>query len=231
MRIIKMVDKLIIDESALAKLGLHGETIYLVEYDMASEQKITQDMKLTKTAEELKQVEERNKLARDFRNDLVYKLKFNLNATKHLESAWWIDGAYLDQTIREIEGLKDEAKEKGFGDIDKRIKIVPVFTTTEGFQHYEDKKAEFVLEFLMEHIRYGEKAEDEGRIAPSTHWRMKEAVRICNVLTEELKTHERYFELQSTINLLDELTMKCEIMIQKEREERKAEAQAGKQSK
>ena len=225
------MDKLIIDEAALAQLGLHGETIYLVEYDMASELKITENDKLTKTAEEIHAIKEKNELSRRFRNDLVYLLKFNVYATKHLESAWWINGKYLDRTITQIEELKAEAKERGFGDIDKRIKIVPVFTNTEGFQHYEDKKAEFVLEFLMEHIKYGQKAEAEGRIAPSTHWRMKEAVKICNILSEELKGHSRFFEVQSTINLLDELTSKCEAMILEEREERKAEAKAGKQSK
>lgn len=228
---VKMVDKLIIDESALAQLGLHGETIYLVEYDMASELTITQDMKLVKTEEEIRAIQAKNKLAREFRNDLLYMLKFNLNATKHLESAWWIDGANLDATISQIEELKNEARSKGFEDIDKRIKIVPVFTSEEGFQHYEDKKAEFVLEFLMEHIKYGQKAEDEGRISASTHWRMKEAVKICSVLSEELKEHTRYFELQSTINLLDELTAKCGIMIQEEKDQKKAEAKAGKQSK
>lgn len=226
-----MVDRLIIDESALAELGLHSETIYLVEYDMASELKISEDDKISKTKEELDGIRQKNDLARRFRNDLVYLLKFKVYATKHLESAWWINGEYLDTTIAQIEALKAEAKEKGFGDIDKRIKIVPVFTNQEGFQHYEDKKAEFVLEFLMEHIHYGQDAEEEGRISASTLWRMKEAVKICNILAEELKENSRYFELESTINLLDELTTKCDAMLLKEREDKKAEAKAGKQSK
>lgn len=232
-----MIDKLVIDESTLEELGLHGQTIYLVEYDMASETKITKvgdcfyhDGKLI-TAEEKVGIDKKNDLARKYRNDLVYSLKFKLLATKHLESAWWINGEMLDTTIAELEGMKAKMKADGFNDVDKRVKIIPVLTNGEGFTHYEDKKAEFILDFLMEHVKYAQDGINDKRISPSNLWRIKQAVSICNIQAESLKSHERYNEIMDTVNMLDEMAGECDALVLKAKEEAEAEKQAGKQAK
>jgi len=232
-----MVDKLVIDESALEELGLHGETIYLVEYDMNSETKIDKvgdhfyhNGKLI-TQEEKEGLDKKNELARKYRNQLLFSLKFKLLATKHLESAWWINGEMLDTTIRELEEMKAKMKADGFKDVDKRVKIIPVLTNVEGFTHYEDKKAEFILDFLMEHVRYAEEGINDQRISASTLWRVKQAVSICNIQAESLKEHERYNEIIDTVNMLDELATQCDALLLKAKEDAQAEKEAGKQAK
>ena len=232
-----MVDKLIIDESALEQLGLCGQTIYLIEYDLNSEVKIEKigdhyyhNGHLI-TEEEKEGLVRKNESARRFRNGLLFSLKFKLLATKHLESAWWINGEMLDTTIAELEEMKAKMKADGFNDVDKRIKIIPVLTNPEGFTHYVDKKAEFILDFLMEHVRYAEDGINDQRISPSNLWRIKQAVSICNILSESLKEHERYSELIDTVNMLDELATQCDALLLKQKEEREAEKQAGKQTK
>jgi hypothetical protein len=224
-------NKLIIDEKALEELGLCGETIYAIEYDLYGEKNLTPSEKKTLSKEEKAQVERNNKIGRELRNKLVFTLKFKLFATKHLESSWLLDGEHLDEAVSEIEGIKNEFKAKGFADCDKRIKIVPIITTSEGFQHYEDKKAEFVLEFVFEHVKYAETGIKEQKISQSTLWRCKQAVSICNALAEELKGNERYNELVDSINILDELNAQCEAFILEQKEQAKAEKENAKTSK
>jgi hypothetical protein len=134
----------------------------------------------------------------------------------------------LDTTIKELEELKAKMTSEGFKDVDKRIKIVPVLTNAEGFTHYEDKKAEFILDFLMEHVRYAEEGINDQRISASTLWRVKQAVSICNILSESLKEHERYPELMDTVNMLDELAGQCDALLLKQKEEKQAEEEAQK---
>lgn len=209
----KIRNKLIIDEKALETLGLHGKGFYVVEYDMYSEKAISPNQKKILTVEEKTRIENNNKLSREFRNKLTFALKFKLHATKHLESSWIIEGETLDNAVAEIEGLKNQMKSKGFLDCDERIKIIPIFTDNEGYQHYDDKKAEFILEFLMEHVKYTEMGIKEQRISQSTLWRCKQAVSICSVHSETLKDSERYNEILDTINILDELVARCEQFI------------------
>lgn len=220
-------NKLVIDEKALERLGLHGETIYVVEYDMPSRFPLTKAQKSKLTKEQLKADEIFRKLARKFRNDLIYELKFNLNATKHLESNWLIEGDKLEVAVDHIEEIKTEIKAKAqaykeFENIDEKIKIIPVFTTNEGFEHYEDKKAEFVLEFLMEHVKYTENGIKNQKIAQCILWRSKKAVEICSAHSEGLKGNERYDEIIDTINMLDDLNGQCEAFILTQKEDVKA---------
>jgi hypothetical protein len=214
-------NRLVMDEKALAELGLHDEAIYTVEYDLYSEVDLTPQQKRKLTTEEQKEIKRKNDLSREFRNKLVFVLKFKLNATKHLESSWLIDGEFLDQTVSKLESLKAEMKAKGFTDCDKRIKIIPIFTTDEGYEHYEDKKAEFVLEFVMEHVKYAEDGIKNKRISQSTLWRCKQAITICSALAEELKTNQRYNEIVDTINMLDELNAQCEAFLLEAKEKAK----------
>lgn len=232
-----MVDKLLIDESALEELGLCGETIYLVEYDMNAETKIIEvgdsfyhNGRLI-SKEEADGLRKRNELARKYRNELLFSLKFKMMATKHLESAWWINGEMLDVTIASLEEMKEKMKADGFKDVDKRVKVIPVLTNNEGFTHYEDKKAEFILDFLMEHTKYAQDGIDEKRISASTLWRIKQAISICNIQAESLKAHERYNEIMDTVNMLDELAGECDAIVLKAKEEAEAEKQAQKKAK
>jgi len=213
-------NKLIIDEKALEALGLHGKSIWTIEYDLYSEKTLSKKDKDRLTKEQRDANERFNKLARIIRNNVVFSLKFHLDAIKHLESSWLLDGEKLDEAVQEIEEIKAKAKAKGFDDIDNRIKIIPIFTTNEGFEHYEDKKAEFVLEFLMEHVKYAEEGVKDKRMAQSTLWRSKKAVEICNAHAEGLKKNERYSEIIDTINMLDELNGSCEAFLAEQKEEK-----------
>ena len=226
----KRISKLVIDEKALEELGLCGETIYTVEYDMYSEKYFTDAQKKRMNTEQIEANKRFNKLARIYRNKIVFTLKFKLDAVKHLESSWLVDGDKLDTAVAEIENIKDSAKSKGFADIDERIKIIPIFTTPDGFQHYEDKKAEFVLEFLMEHVEYAEKGIKTKKMAQSTLWRCKKAVEICNAHADSLKESERYNEILDTINMLDELNGNCESFLTDQKEAR-AKAKAKEEKK
>ena len=237
-----MLEKLLIDESALEALGLHGETIYLVEYDMNAETKILvmgdettgftyfHNGKLI-SKEEAEGLQKKNELARKYRNELLFSLKFKMLATKHLESAWWINGEMLDTTIQSLEEMKEKMKLDGFKDVDKRVKVIPVLTNTEGFTHYEDKKAEFILDFLMEHAKYAQDGIDAKRISASTLWRIKQAISICNIQAESLKAHERYNEILDTVNMLDELAGECDAIVLKAKEEAEIEKKSQKQTK
>jgi len=208
------VQKLILNEEALAKLGLGERAVYLIEYDLHSEQKIRKNL-ISK--EEKKQLIERNKLAREFRNKLLFTLKFHLRATQHLESCWIIDESRLELAIDELEQFKAEMSSKGFKNVDERLRIIPILSTVEGIQNYEDKKTEFLLDFAMEHIQYLEKAEKKRRIPNGTMWRCKKAYEIVSELMGELKGHKRYRELIDTVEVLDHLIGKVETILKREK--------------
>lgn len=230
----KTTTKLIIDEKALEQLGLSGSAIYTVEYDMPSKFPLTKEQKKAMNKEQLLAYERFKKLARIFRNKLIFALKFKLEAVRHLESNWLLEGENLDTAVNEIEAIKADMKVKGrgikeFEEADQRIKIIPIFTTNEGFEHYEDKKAEFVLEFLMEHVKYAEEGIKSQRMAQAILWRSKKAVEICNAHAEKLKKNERYNEIIDTINMLDELNGQCEAFILEQKEDAKAKKEAQKE--
>lgn len=219
----KTTNRLIIDEKALEELGLHGTTLYVCEYDLYSERYLTDAEKRRMNTEQKEANKRFNKLARKTRNKMVFTLKFKLEATKNLESSWFLDGDKLDEAVKEIEEIKATAKSKGLEDIDERIKIIPLITNDVGFEHYEDKKAEFILAFLMEHVEYAEKGIKTKKMAQSTLWRCKKAVEICNAHSESLKQSERYSEILDTINMLDELNGQCESFLTDQKEKRAKE--------
>jgi len=204
-----MVEKLILDSEALEQMGLISEAVYIIEYDLPSPRKIPKNLK----PEAKKQLEKRNKLAKEFRNKIDFMLKFKILATKHLESCWLITKDKLSEAIEEIEELKAQMKAKGFSDIDKRIRIIPILTTKEAYESFEDKKAEFLLEFAMEHIKYLEKGLEDRRISDSTLWRCKKAYEHIEVLAEELRNHERYNEIIDTNETLGDLIAQMEAII------------------
>jgi len=213
-----MSEKLILNEQALEKMGIVSETIYTLEFDMNAELKIPKSA----TKEEKEYIKRQNKLSRKFRNKMMHLLKFKLYATRHLESSWILEGKYLESAVRELEQLRNEMKARGFKDADKRIKIIPILTTVSGFQTYEDKKAEFLLDFLMEHIKYCEKGIKEQRMSEPILWRCKQAVSIVMAHSEALKNHKRYNEIMDTISILDEQIGECgKIILETKREKQK----------
>lgn len=219
-----MIEKLILDEKALESMGLSSKTYYIIEYDLYDDRcKIPAN----NTPETKKRLQKRNKLAKSFRNKLIFLLKFKLNATKHLESCWVIEENRLDLAIDALEGLKEEMKAKGFSDIDKRLRVIPILTTVEGFQHYEDKKVEFLLNFAMEHLAYIDKGKKAQRMSKSTLWRCKQAYSIVEALKDELKGNQRFNEILDTNEMLGEAIGDIESIIE---EQKRKEAQKSKDS-
>jgi hypothetical protein len=216
----KTTNRLILDEKALEELGLNSEVLYVCEYDLYSERYLTDADKRRMNTEQKDANKRFNKLARIVRNKMVFTLKFKLDATKNLERSWFIDGDKLDEAVKEIEEIKATAKQKGFSDIDERIKVIPLITDNIGAEHYEDKKMEFLLQFIMEHVEMVEKGLKTKRIAQSSLWRSKKAVEIVSSHSETMKAHERYNELQDEINMLDELNGQCESFLTDAKEKR-----------
>jgi len=205
-------DKLILDSTALEEMGVKSEAIYLIEYDLHSEIKIPKSY----TEQQRKEAKKHNRLAREFRNKLIHLLKFKLMATQHLESCWVIEETRLETAIKGLEDLKEQMKAKGFSNVDKRLRIIPILTTEEGFEHYEDKKAEYLLSFAMEHIKYLENGIKERRMSKSTLWRCKKAYELIEALKEELKGNKRYNEVVDTNQILGDLIGKMEAIITEE---------------
>jgi hypothetical protein len=217
-----MVSKIIVDEKALEALGLSSKAIYSIEYDFISPIQIRENA----TAEEKERLIKRNTEARELRNRLEYILKFHLRATRHLESSWIIGEEQLELAIKLLEDLDKRVKETGLiedFELGKRVKIIPIFTTQEGYEHYEDKKIEFLLEFAMEHIKYLDKGKKERKLAKSTLWRCKQVSQIVNTIKDELKGNSRFNELSDTVSMLDDSIGQVETIL--EDEKKKAEAQ------
>jgi len=207
-------NEIVLDIKALEAMGLHSEAIYTIEYDLNSELKIHKNS----TPEEKKQAKIMNDLAREFRNKLQFILKFKLQATKHLESCWLISESNLETAVNDLSELKDAMRNKGFKDVDKRLRIIPILTTIEGFESYEEKKAEFLLSFAMEHIKYCDLAIKTKKMPRGTMWRCKEAYSIINGLKEELKKNKRYHELVDTVGVLGERISLAEVQLKPETE-------------
>ena len=207
-------DKLVLNSKALGEMGLKCEEIYTIEYDLNSVLKIPKNI----SPEAKKEAQKRNRLAKEFRNRLHFILKFKLHATRHLESCWILSEKSLDFATEQLEAFKSDMKAKGFSDVDERIRIIPILTTEAGFESFTDKKAEFILEFAMEHIKYCEKAKKEQKIARGTLWRCKEAYSICATLKEELKGNKRYNELVDTVEALGESVALVEPLVKSQNE-------------
>lgn len=210
------ITKLVLDKGALAEMGLGDKAVHLIEYDLPSKRKISNDS----TKEQKKANKERNKIARDMRNRLIYLLKFKLLATQHLESCWIIEETRLESAMKVLTHFRDKMELNGFTDAKKRLRIIPILTTEEGLKNYEDRKIEFLLDYATEHIRYMDKVKKKRRAANGLVWRCKEAFKAISSLAEEVKTHKRYKELIDTIMALDGATCKAEAILKVEKEKR-----------
>jgi len=216
------IKDLILDSKALGKMGLADTPIYIIEYDLPTPFKSGNKLRIPANSSESKKREiiKKHKLSIQFVNKVFFLLKFKLKATKHLNSCWIIEETRLETAINELEELKEEMKAKGFSDVDKRIRIIPILTTLDGFEHYAEKKVEFLLEFSMEHIKYTEKGKKERKMSQSTLWRCKQAYSIVESLKEEVKGNKRYNEVKDTNALLGEHIAYIENMIEKQKREK-----------
>jgi hypothetical protein len=163
-----------------------------------------------------------NKVANEIRNKLFFVLKFRIMATKHLESSWLISKERLADAVSEIDAIKAEMKRGGFDNVDKRIRIIPIMTTEDGFESYEDQKIQFLLQFCTEHIQYCDKALDEQRMPKSSLWRVKKAYEIINLLADELKSEDAKHEVKDCAELLSDKASQVEYMLQHQDDEQKA---------
>ena len=163
-----------------------------------------------------------NKVANEIRNKLFFVLKFRIMATKHLESSWLISKERLADAVTEIDAIKAEMKRGGFDNVDKRIRIIPIMTTEDGFESYEDQKIQFLLQFIGEHLAYADKGLDEQRLPKSSLWRMKKTYEIVNLLADELKSTDAQHEVKDMNELLSDKISQCDAMLQKQEDEAKA---------
>lgn len=192
------MEKLVLDREALEKMGIKGEAIFVIAYDLHSKKKVPKNA----TEHEKKEIQARNRLVQKFRNKLFHILKYRVMATRHLESSWIIDESRLEIAEGELNELKQEMDERGFN-VEKRLKIYSIYTTPATFEHYEDLKAQFLLKFATEHIQYIDKGLDEQRFANSTLWKCQRAFTCIEELKEELKHREDlYAEIVDTVALL-----------------------------
>jgi hypothetical protein len=211
--------ELILDKEEIEKMGLHGEELYVIEYDLNSKIKIPKNA----TEQEKKEIKERNKYAEQIRNKLFFTLKFKIKATRHLESSWLIAKDRLETAKVLLEEIKSDLKSKNFDNVDRRIRIIPILTTEEGFQDYETQKIEFLLQFCMEHIAYCDNALTEKRMSKSNLWRCKKAYEIVNELAQELKSQDAQQEIQDTAEILSDKISQVEAMILQQQEQKEKE--------
>ena len=246
------MSELILNVEELNKMGLNGQEFYLIEYDLNSRRLIPQDFKVCAKCnahtENLKtgfcakcgaditnevvkspitesEKEERvryNKVANEIRNKMFFALKFRIMATKHLESAWLVSKERLTDAVKELDAIKVEMKRGGFDNVDKRIRIVPILTTEEGAENFEEMKVQFLLQFCGEHLAYCDHALDEQRIAKSSLWRCIKTYEIINILADELKTEDAKHEVKDMNELLSDKVSQVQQMLQRQEDETKA---------
>lgn len=196
------MDNLVLDKNALERMGLYAKVIHLIEYDLYSELKVSKDA----SVEEARWLSQRNKLARRFRNDLVYLLKYKLFASQHLQSCWLIEERYLNKAKVELGELIKKMKERGFHDADRRIKIIKIITTPEDNEYYNTKKANFLLNFISEALGYCDRSEKKGKLDKGTLWRIEQAYEIVSIMKEEVQGHKLYGEIEKGLIKLKERT-------------------------
>jgi hypothetical protein len=214
-------NELILDVDQLKAMGLHGEALYVIEYDLNSPITIGKNA----TEQEKDEIKKRNKEAIKIRNKMLFALNFQIRATKHLESSWLISSENLANARTALEAIKEDMRAKGFDNVDKRIRIIPILTNETGFENYEDMKVQFLLQFATEHIQYCDKGLEEQRMPRSSLWRCKKAIEILQAHVESLKKKDAQGEVKDTIAILDDKTQQCEAMILKIEEDTKADKQ------
>jgi hypothetical protein len=213
------IPELILDKQALEKMGLHSQELFVIEYDLNSRHVIPKSA----TEAEKKEIAKYNTEAEEIRNKMKFALKFKIMATKHLESSWLIGKDKLPQAVEALEEIKELMKEKGFDNVDKRIRIIPIVTDEKGFESYAEMKQQYLLEFASEHIQYADRMLSEQRINKSVLWRIQKAYAIVNILVEEIESKDAQNEIRDTNEILSDKASQCEALMLKQSEDAEAE--------
>lgn len=205
-------DKLVFDKKAMEKLGLINTPIYLIEYDLPREsEKYTKKM---------------NRTLRQLRNKLNFALKFKILALKNLESSWIIPQDRLEYAKAFLEELKTEFKQKGFkGNIDRRIRIIPIITIIEEEETYADRMVSFLLEWITEAQETVIKGIKQKTLSNAGFWRIKKCFEDVNIHLSHalIKRHKLVNQIRDDLEILDMDIHKYENIVEeknkKEREE------------
>lgn len=209
---------LVMDEEALNKLGLYGDALYTIEYDLPR----SSDRFDTKT----------NKFVRSMRNKIVYTIKYSLYAHKNLDSSWIIDKQYLERAKEFLNNVKLEyLMHKPAFNMDKRIRIFPILTDKVGYEAFIDKKAEYLMQELNSSIEKVEKLVSDKIIDESKIWRCKKDLEYVESKADSLKQHESYNELVDTIVILQDTLSEYEKIKNDLKEQEKLEKESRKNNK
>lgn len=205
-----MADKLLFDKTAMEKLGLMDTPIYLIEYDLPREsEKFTKKM---------------NKTLRQLRNKLNFALKFKILAMKNLESSWIIPENRLEYARKFLESLKTEFKQKGYtGNIDRRIRIIPIITILEEQETYADRMVNFLLEWITEAQETIVKGIKMKTLSDAGFWRVKKCYEDVNIHLSHamVKKHKLINQIKDDLEILDMDIHRYENIVEAKRKEEK----------
>lgn len=204
---------LILDKSALESLGLCSEVIYLFEYDIPSAFVNSHTNTISKGY-----TKEQSEFFREVRNKLMYALKFNLNAVKNLYSSWFITEDKLGESEKIANQVREDLIKHGFSDKAEKVRIIPILTTIEGYQTYEQRKEEFFLEFLGDSQKTIDKGNKDKKLSDSLLWRIKKSAEIVDTLKETLKDKSkktRYNEIVDCLTTLEDSIAQFESLKEK----------------
>jgi len=205
-------EKLVIDKDALEKLGLIDTPIYLIEYDLPKEsERFTKKM---------------NRLLRQLRNKLNFALKFKILAMRNLDSSWIIPEERLAYAKEFIHQLKNEYKTKGFqGNIDRRIRIIPILTTKQEEETYADRMVNFLTEWITEAQETIIKGIKSKTLSEAGFWRVKKCFEDVHThLTHPMvKRHKLVNQIRDDLQILDMDIHRYECIVEEKRKKERAE--------
>lgn len=209
--------------------------IYLFEYDIPSAYSMNVQIegKTTKVLAE-GYTEEDAKFFQDLRNSIIYQLKTVLKAAKNLYSSWIIEEFKLDEAKIVAQFARESLIKKGFSDYAEKIIIFPLLTNDDGFQSYENRKADFYFEYVTQTQELIEKSQKDltdkkGKLSQisSSVWRAKKNLEIIGETKESLadktSTSSRYNELNDLIATIQESLTSLELNLDDEKDAEKAE--------
>jgi len=203
-----MTTKLTLDREALDKMGIYSEAIFTIEYDIPRGFKVKG---LTK---------EQSQFLTAMRFKMNQTIKFKLKCMRNLDSSWFLQKEKLEEAESFLTEMRDEYKAYGFN-MDKRIRIIPILTTTEAFESYEERKAEFLLQWISESMEKVLEGIHNKSMSETTLWRCKKCVETVEITKEQLKGHSRYNEVLDELNNLDDKIQKYENLKKDIKEQKK----------
>jgi len=194
-----------LDVNELRKMGLSGTCFWVIEYDLPS---LIRDQHAKDPEEKYQKgyTKEDAENIQKIRNKLLYQLKFNRNigAIRNLLSSWFINEDALEEAKKLCEEIRSELESNGLHGFVNKVRILPILTNEEGLETFEDRKAEFLLDFCMEAQKQVEKGLKIGSLYEPTLWRCDKTYEIVNALKEQLRSHKRYNEIVDTVEVLND---------------------------